>query len=946
MSCYSSVAVSGLDDVGGLVGWNEQASIAGSYATGAVSGRDHIGGLIGYDNSSTISNSYATGAVSGGDWFIGGLIGLENSYSTITHCYSAGLVTGGIVTGGLIGSFYGTIHDCFWDTQTSGMTLGVGDGNNIPNVTGKTTAEMRSYLTFVNAGWDFDNVWRMREGLEYPRLNIALPYAGGDGSVDDPYQIATAGQLNALGGYAMDWDKSFILTSDIDMTGYIYSRAVIAWNPVNASGFMGHAFTGIFDGKGHIISNLRVSGSYYSGLFGKIAAGGSVSDLNLVSSGINATVFYSGAVAGSNDGTITNCRASGYVSGDSIQGGLVGTNAGIISSCYAKGSVNGSQFFTGGLVGENTGTISNSYSNSTVYGVSHYTGGLASSNSGIVSNCYSTGTVGSTGEYLGGLLGYSSASGVTGSFWDVESSGLGTAGADNFGAIGKTMAQMKSQATFTDAGWDFDNIWWISEGIEYPRHRYEFYYDAGDGTELKPFEIATASQLDAIGDNPDDWDNYFILTADIDMTGYIYGRAVIAYDSNPNNIDFDGPDFMGNFNGNNHSIRNLTINAGNYCGLFGKVNYGGSISNLGIESVYFANVGIYAGALAGSNDGSITNCYSSGSVDGAGFVGGLVGENNRSIQNCHSVTNIQGYGEDVGGLAGINNSIITGSYTAGTVNGANRVGGLVGINYGSITSCYTEGSSGGNSNIGGLVGYNENYGRITSSYSTGSVTGSSRVGGLSGYNYGQINSSYSAAQVNGGDYVGGLLGVNGSYAQVNNSYARGNTSGRDDIGGLVGVNNPEGYITNCYSTGTVSGRFNINGLVGLNAAGYISNCFWDTQTSGKADPEAVGADTDGMIGYTTAGMQTLSNFTVAGWDFIDENANGTNDYWLMDSYPVLSWQEYRLFNLYDFAVLAQYWQTISCINTDPCGGADLNDDSDINIDDLYYLAENWLGRQY
>ncbi len=91
---------------------------------------------------------------------------------------------------------------------------------------------------------------------------------------------------------------------------------------------------------------------------------------------------------------------------------------------------------------------------------------------------------------------------------------------------------------------------------------------------------------------------------------------------------------------------------------------------------------------------------------------------------------------------GYNLGTITNSYSTGSVNGNNSVGGIVGFNMnGIITNSYSTGSVNGNFNVGGLVGNNN--GTITNSYSTGSVTGPNYVGGLMGYdNNGTITNSF------------------------------------------------------------------------------------------------------------------------------------------------------------------------------------------------------------
>jgi hypothetical protein len=58
--------------------------------------------------------------------------------------------------------------------------------------------------------------------------------------------------------------------------------------------------------------------------------------------------------------------------------------------------------------------------------------------------------------------------------------------------------------------------------------------------------------------------------------------------------------------------------------------------------------------------------------------------------------------------------------------------------------------------------------------------------------------------------------------------------------------------------------------------------------------ETSGQDTSVWgTGKTTAEMQTKSTFTDAGWDFVDETANGTEDIWWIDEgrdYPRLWWE--------------------------------------------------------
>jgi hypothetical protein len=178
-NCYSIGDVSGINYVGGLVGYNEnsivdcytsgnvtggnnsgglcgkstgpdhgtvQSSIRNCYSTANVTGNGAAGGLIGHSGA-IVTGCYSTGSVSG-HYYVGGLIGRNGGNGRIINCYSTGSVVGEQSLGGLVGSSEGTISASFWDIETSGQDSS--DGG-----TGKTTAEMQTMSTFTDAGWDF-----------------------------------------------------------------------------------------------------------------------------------------------------------------------------------------------------------------------------------------------------------------------------------------------------------------------------------------------------------------------------------------------------------------------------------------------------------------------------------------------------------------------------------------------------------------------------------------------------------------------------------------------------------------------------------------------------------------------------------------------------------------------------------------------------------------------
>jgi hypothetical protein len=228
--------------------------------------------------------------------------------------------------------------------------------------------------------------------------------------------------------------------------------------------------------------------------------------------------------------------------------------------------------------------------------------------------------------------------------------------------------------------------------------------------------------------------------------------------------------------------------------------------------------------------------------------------------------NIIGSG-GVGGLVAYNEGNIIRCYSTGLLKGSSSVGGLVGqMAYGSIECCYSVCSVSGEVSVGGLVGtaghcYDEGCagGLIKECCSAGPVAGDSSVGGLVGFNYGTVTQCYSTGAINGKSYVGGLVGCN-----------------------------DYGSVAQCYSTGEVDGNDLVGGLIGKTEwLEVVTDCFWDIQTSGQTTSA-------GGTSKTTAEMQTAKTFLEAGWDFVGETANGTEDiWWILEGleYPRLWWEK-------------------------------------------------------
>jgi hypothetical protein len=388
-------------------------------------------------------------------------------------------------------------------------------------------------------------------------------------------------------------------------------------------------------------------------------------------------------------------------------------------------------------------------------------------------------------------------------------------------------------------------------------------YGGGSGTADDPYQIWTAEQMNALGAEPNDWDEHFQLMADLDLSAFDgqEGRPafnIIAPDADPVKWGFQGVPFSGVFDGNEHRIAHFTckVRKRNYIGIFGYVSGpGAEIRNLGVT-----DPSVDAG-------------------DGSG-IAGLVAWNAGRVFRCFCWGVVASYGAQVGGLVGVNEGTVIECYAGGDVSGDGAVGGLLGANKGVVTQCHYSGNVSGSSSVGGLAGMNDTAGIITGCYSAGPVSAREiSGGGLIGENSGDVADCCSSADVEGGGSIGGLVGWN-EEAIITRCYSTGTVHGTwDSIGGLVGYNS--GCISYCYSTGAVHGvRGYTGGLAGFIFFGSgtpgegVSHCFWDLEASGQTT-------SDGGSGRSTAHMKDIRTYLDDGWDFVGESCNGTCEWWQM-----------------------------------------------------------------
>lgn len=335
--------------------------------------------------------------------------------------------------------------------------------------------------------------------------NQAFAFSGyGTGTGSQPYLITNCEQLQEMNN---DLDADYSLVNDIDCSDTVTWNSGAGFEPIGDS--FSTAFQGQFDGNGFEISNLYINLPSLNnvGLFGYINGAG-IEDVGLV------------------EPDITGQAAVGGIAGVIFDG------AGIRWSYVRGGSITGTVGATGGVAG-NVSLVD-------------------------IRTVYSSAAVTSAAND-GGLIGTEADILVFDSFWDTEASGQATSAG---GGNGRTTAQMKTQSTFTDEGWDFNQDWNISSLVNdgYPflrQHLGDEDYngdhipdeaqtsissyispltgkrvliDVGEGCEITTDDFAEESSL--VAQDPD-WEyanGLFDFAGDCDTPGFTTTVTLMYYD--------------------------------------------------------------------------------------------------------------------------------------------------------------------------------------------------------------------------------------------------------------------------------------------------------------------------------------------------------------------------------------------------------------------------------
>jgi uncharacterized repeat protein (TIGR02543 family) len=255
----------------------------------------------------------------------------------------------------------------------------------------------------------------------------------GQGTLEDPYLIETAGHLSIMsqlvnsGNTSYTGEKYYLQTKDIDLSG------CKSWVPIGS--YEKH-FVGTYDGNNKNISNLTILNPFYcNGIFGY--AEGTLKNIKVdgridISSSLSSSIFVGSVVGWLEDGIIQNCTSSVNINASTTtdsnwlyMGGIVGYmyyDNGIIQNCSNSGDLFGKANYakTGGIVGVMLGgTTVNNCSNNGYISVQSQcpnAGGIVGmatttdSRMSYISECFNTGTIIGTElrfiAYMGGIAGY------------------------------------------------------------------------------------------------------------------------------------------------------------------------------------------------------------------------------------------------------------------------------------------------------------------------------------------------------------------------------------------------------------------------------------------------------------------------------------------------------------------------------------------------------------
>ncbi len=795
----STAMNSNMGPIGGAIGIMGQGTNASQcYATGDVAGTYVAGGFVGRMEGAQIRNCYAAGDVVGFN-IVGAFGGIDSGVNLdiVENCYATG-DPGWMVTD-MYGGFFGgnnsmDYYNCYWDTDTSNTMDGVEGTSADPiGVTGLTTLELFDQANLL--GWDFSIIgdgtignWFMAgyphlqfettsEITDVIDLQLMAVDLGENYTIMNDIDATDTVNWNAMKGFTPVGDVSTRFTGSLEGDNHSISGLFINRSSMNYAGLFG--FLSNAD-----ISEVQILDTY---IYAHNAVGGlagtAISSLiedcsvsGAIFAGTGATQNLGGLIGNTTGTTVTNCETYGNVNSTGYGvGGLVGyASGGTINACNAYNGVYGTAN-VGGLIGRESGTLVNSNAYGDVEGTS--TAGTASIG-GLVgwliqaslNNCTAHGDVESAGGRSGGLVGSSTWITISNSKTYGNMNGSGSQIGGIVGYVAWATIQNCNSYGDTQGASTVGGIVGEHQGTV--------------GNQM--INNNAYGNVSANGGNVGGLSgyNYQVPVTNCTASGFVSGTSnvggLIGQNSDPTpNTPTTLCNAYGEVNGTGNNVG----------GLMGYSSHGGVSHSNAYGDV--SGGGDYTGGLIGNlNSNNINNCTARGNVTGQSNTGGLLGR-----MPVATLTTSSAYGtvtgvNNTGGLVGSNQGTITRCFTEGSVSGNNSVGGIVGTNDGDVNMSFATGSVSGYSMVGGFVGLNTLSGFIENCYAHGDVSAiNMTVGGFGGMNEltgGVINNSYSVGSASGDSLVGGFLGEpNGD---SNNCFWDNQTSGHMTGNGATGKN--------------------------------------------------------------------------------------------------------------------------------------------------------------
>jgi rubredoxin len=511
----------------------------------------------------------------------------------------------------------------------------------------------------------------------------AVAFTQGRGTKEEPWLIENAEQLAYLAqqvNNGTDYEREhFLLVSDLDLSGE-------EWTPIGTGG---KSFWGGFDGGGHTITGMTITGkeASYVGLFGEChnftadssyiksvtVKGANISGKSFVGAiagvGANISDCYSienticarrqvGGVCGSLIGNISGCYNSSSVSGISTAGGIMGTASyegnvgnGVVQYCYNIGAVTVSQqdSYVGGITGAsaNRYDISNCLNCGKITGNGKNVGGIAgstdSNDMNFIGNCYYNSDLNNAGvgegasdkviplttSQLCGAL----PEGLNSTIWNEGSVDTNTAVATGTGSRFGT-----AKGTYIN----LTKVTKIGEMKAASVPVYNYVTTNGDDWDIYTL-ITTAEEFVAIGRDDTKWSGNYVLENDIDVSGVQLSS-----------IGDPGTPYTGKFSGDGHTIGHIDMTEDKQTyssGLFGTIGYSKTLNSekeSGKVMLLAANGAIVSSDIAGGicgnlSVGEIYGCSFTGTVKGhtAGGICGNAGQGTM-ISQCFFEGDVQG----------------------------------------------------------------------------------------------------------------------------------------------------------------------------------------------------------------------------------------------------------------------------------------------------------------